>query len=116
MSPDKPVHADNVPTPSDRPRRLIAREEIARRAEKLWHDRNRPSGQDDAIWLEAESQLQSEAEAKPVSGTESRPYANEPGQPVRSQTKSRDPADAAAQTRSATDPKSKKTAGKLRNQ
>src|SRR5688572_26501755 len=103
MNPNKPVRADNVPTPTNRPRRQIAHEEIVRRAEKLWHERNQPSGQDQAIWLEAESQLQAEAESKPVSGTESRPYANEPATPVRSQTKSRDPADSAAQTRSATD-------------
>jgi hypothetical protein len=116
MNPDKPVHARNVPTPTERPRRQFPREEIVRRAEKLWHERNRPSGQDEAIWFEAESQLQAEAESKPVAGTASRPYVDEPAQPVRSQTKSRDPADAAAQTRSATDSKSKKTAGKLRNQ
>ena len=116
MNPDKPVHARNVPTPTERPRRSIPHEEIARRAEKLWHDRNRPAGQDEAIWLEAESQLQSEAESKPVAGTESRPYVDEPAKPVRSQTKSRDPADAAAQTRSPTDAKSKSTAGKLRHQ
>jgi hypothetical protein len=116
MNPDKPVHARNVPTPTDRPRRQIPHEEIARRAEKLWHDRGQPSGQDQSIWLEAESQLQADAESKPVAGTESRPYVDEPAQPVRSQTKSRDPADSAAQTRSATDAKSKKTAGKLRSQ
>ena len=116
MNPDKPVHVSNVPSSPDRPRRQIPREEIARLAEKLWNDRNRPSGNDEAIWLEAESQLQAEAESRPVAGTESRPLVNEPGTPVRPQTKSRDPADAAAQTRSATDSKSKKSGGKLRNQ
>lgn len=116
MSPDKPVHAENIPTPTERPRRQFPHEEIARRAEKLWHERNRPSGSDEAIWLEAESQLQAEAESRPVAGTESRPYVNEPAQPVRSQTKSRDPSDAAAQTRSPTEQKSKRNAGKIRNQ
>jgi hypothetical protein len=115
MSPDKPVQAQNVPTPTQRPRRQFSHAEIARRAEKLWHERNRPTGSDEAIWLEAESQLQAEAESQPVAGTESRPFANEPAKPVRPQTKSRDPADAAAQTRSATDSKSKRATGKLRN-
>ena len=116
MNPDKPVHAQNVPTPTERPRRQFPHDEIARRAEKLWHDRQRPSGQDEAIWLEAESQLQAEAESRPVAGTESRPYVNEPAKPMRSQTKSRDPADSAAQTRSPTENKSRQSAGKLRNQ
>ena len=116
MNPDKPVHAHNVPTPTERPRRQIPHEEIVRRAEKIWNDRSRPSGQDEAIWLEAESQLQSEAESRPVSGTESRPYVDEPATRVRPQTKSRDPAESGAQTRSATDSKSKQNAGKLRTQ
>src|SRR4051812_32822728 len=100
MNPDKPVQAKNVPTPTERPRRQFLHEEIARRAEKIWHERNRPSGSDQAIWLEAESQLQAEAESKPVAGTASRPYVDEPAKPVRAQTKGRDPAEAAAQTRS----------------
>jgi hypothetical protein len=103
MNPDKPVHAANVPTPQ--PRRQIPREEIARRAEQLWHERNRPTDSDEAIWLEAESQLQAEAEAKPVAGTTSRPYTDEPATRVRPNTKSRDPAESAAQTRSATETK-----------
>jgi hypothetical protein len=116
MNPDKPVHASNVPTPTERPRRQFPREDIERRAEKLWRERGQPGGSDEAIWLEAESQLQAEAESRPVSGTASRPYAEEPAKPVRSQTKSRDPSDAAAQTRSATDAKSKQSAGKVRHQ
>jgi hypothetical protein len=116
MNPDKPVHAANVPTPTERPRRQFLHEEIARRAEKLWHERGEPSGQDQAIWLEAESLLEAEAEAKPVAGTPSRPYVDEPANPVRNKSKSRDPADQAAQTRSATDAKSKQTGGQLRNQ
>jgi hypothetical protein len=116
MNPDKPVHASNVPSSPDRPRRQIPHDEIARLAEKIWHERNRPNGSDEAIWLEAESKLQAQAESRPVAGTESRPYVDEPAQPVRSQTKSRDPAEAGAQTRSATESKSKKTGGKLRNQ
>jgi hypothetical protein len=95
----KPASAPNTPT--QQPRRQIPREEIACRAERLWHERGCPGDSDDAIWLEAESQLQAEAEAQPVSGTESRPYTDEPGTPVRTNTKSRDPAEAAAQTRSA---------------
>jgi hypothetical protein len=118
MNPDKPVHANNVPTPtnSDYSRGQATHEQIARRAEKLWRDRNQPSGQDQAIWLEAEAQLKSEAEARPVAGTESRPYVDEPATQLKSRTKVQDPSEAAAQTRSATDSKSKKSAGKLRNQ
>jgi hypothetical protein len=116
MNPDKPVQARNVPTSTDNPRRQIPREEIERRAKQIWQDRNQPSGKDEEIWLAAESQLQAEAESRPVAGTESRPYVNEPAKPVRSQTKSRDPAEAGAQTRSATDAKSKQSAGKIRNQ
>jgi hypothetical protein len=114
MNPDKPVHAANTPT--ERPRQQIPHEQIARRAEQLWRERSCPAGSDEAIWLEAESQLQAEAEARPVSGTESRPYIDEPAKPIRSRTKSRDPADAAAQPRSATEGKAKQSAGKLRNQ
>ena len=116
MNPHQPVHARNVPTPTERPRRQLAHDDIARRAEKLWRDRGSPSGSDEAIWLEAESQLQGEAESKPVAGTPSRPYTDEPAQPVRSKSKSRDQAAAAAQPRSATDGKLKQSAGKLRNQ
>lgn len=116
MSLDRPVHAHNIPTPTDRPRRQVSREEIARHAEQLWRQRNCPTGCDEAIWLEAESELQARAESQPVSGTDARPYVDEPAQPVRSKSKSRDPSDAAAQTRSATDDKSRQTAGRLRNQ
>ncbi len=118
MNSDKPAHARNVPTRTgDRTTRgQVTHEQTARRAEKLWRERGQPSGQDDAIWLEAESQLKAEAEARPVAGTESRPYIDEPAQRVRAQTKSRDLADMAAQSRSGTDAQSKKTAGKLPNQ
>ena len=116
MNPEKPVHASNVPTPTEPSRRQFLHEEISQRAEKLWRERGQPSGQDEAIWLEAESQLQAEAEAKPVAGTPSRPYIDEPAKAVRPQTKSRDPADQAAQTRSPTEAKSKQTGGQLRNQ
>lgn len=115
---NKPVHARNVPTDAapDNSRGQVSREQIAQRAEKLWRERSCPAGSDDAIWLEAESQLKAEADSKPVAGTPARPYVDEPGTPVRSRTKSRDPSDAAAQTRSATEAKSKNSAGKLRNQ
>ena len=116
MNADKPVHAANVPTPTHPSRPQFPHEQIARRAEKIWHERNRPAGSDETIWLEAESQLQAEAESKPVSGTESRPYVNEPAKPIRSQTKSRDPAEASAQLRSPTEAKAKKRGGTLRNQ
>jgi hypothetical protein len=118
MNSDKPVHARNVPTRTDErtTRGQVTHEQTARRAEKLWRERGQPAGQDDAIWLEAESQLKAEMEARPVSGTESRPYTDESAQRIRAQTKSRDPADSAAQTRSATDAKSKQSAGRLRNQ
>ena len=118
MNPDKPVHADNVPTetPPTLTRGQVTPEQISRRAEKIWRERNQPSGSDEAIWLEAESQLKAESEMQPVSGTESRPYTDEPGKQLRSRTKTQDPADAAAQPRSATDPQAKKTAGRLRNQ
>lgn len=117
MNPDKPVEADNVPTPTERLRRQFSHEEIAQRAEQLWTERGQPSGQDDAIWLEAESLLKGEADQRPVAGTESRPYVNEPAkQPAKPSTKSRDPAETGVQTRSATDAKSKQTAGRIRNQ
>ena len=116
MNQDKPVHATNVPSSPNQARRQVPQEEIARRAEKLWHDRNRPAGSDEAIWLEAESQLQAEAESRPVAGTESRPYVDEPAKPVKTQTKISDPAESGAQTRSATESKSRQSSGKLRNQ
>jgi hypothetical protein len=103
MNPNKPVRADNHPV--DKPRRQVPHEKIAQRAEKIWRERNCPAGSDEAIWFEAENQLQGEAESQPVSGTPSRPYTDEPAQPVRNQTRSRDPADMAAQTRSATERK-----------
>ncbi len=114
MNPEKPVHADNVPTPS--PRQQIAHEQIARRAEQLWRERNCPAGSDDAIWLEAESQLQAEAEARPVAGTPSRPYVDEPATQVRNRTKVQDPTEAAVQMRSATDAKAKTRQRDLRTQ
>jgi hypothetical protein len=114
MNPDKPVQANNVPT--QQPRQQIPREQIAARAEKLWRDRNSPTGQDEAIWLEAESQLQAEAEARPVAGTPSRPYVDEPAQQVRTRTKVQDPAESAVQTRSATDDKSRKRTKEIRSQ
>jgi hypothetical protein len=116
MNADKTVQASNTPSSSNKPRRQIPREEIALLAERLWHERNRPTGNDEAIWLEAESRLQAEAEAQPVAGTESRPYVDEPAKPFRPQTKSRDPAEAGAQKRSPTESKSKQMAGKLRKQ
>jgi hypothetical protein len=114
MSPNKSVQAENAPT--THPRREIPHEQIAARAEKLWRERNCPAGSDEAIWLEAESQLQAAAESRPVAGTPSRPYIDEPAKPLRTRTKGRDPSDAAVQTRSNTESKSKKTGKQLRNQ
>jgi hypothetical protein len=120
MNPDKPVHAHNVPTDTqhDYSRGQVAHDQIRQRAEKIWRERNSPSGQDEAIWFEAEAQLKAEAEAKPVAGTESRPYVDEPGQQLRSRTKVQDPSESAVQPRSATESKSasKQAAGRLRNQ
>jgi hypothetical protein len=104
MNPAKPVHADNHPTPH--PQQPFTRDQIARRAEQLWRERNCPAGSDEAIWLEAESQLLAEAETQPVSGTPSRPYQPEPGVPVRNRTKVQDPTEADVQLRRATPPKS----------
>ncbi len=114
MNEEKPVRADNVPTRD--PQSRIPHEQIAARAEQIWRKRNRPSGSDEAIWLEAESQLEAEAEARPVSGTPSRPYTDEPAKPVRSRTKVQDPADSAVQTRSATTPIPKEPRNPLRSQ
>jgi hypothetical protein len=114
MSPNKPAEAKNTPT--TQPRRQIPHEQIAARAETLWRERSCPAGSDEAIWLEAESQLQAEAEARPVSGTPSRPYVDEPAKQLKPRTKGRDASEAAVQTRSATESKSKKTGSQLRNQ
>jgi hypothetical protein len=114
MNPDKPVNAANVPTSA--PRQQIPHDEIARRAEQIWRDRNRPAGTDDAIWLEAESQLQAEAESRPVAGTPSRPFVDEPGKQVRTRTKVQDPAESAVQTRSATDAKAREKTKQVRSQ
>lgn len=118
MNSDKTVQADNVPTQTsaDSTRGQVPHEQIARRAEKLWQDRGEPSGQDDAIWFEAESQLKAESESRPVAGTDSRPYVDEPAQQLRTRTKTQDPADSAAQVRSPTERKSKSAAPRVRNQ
>jgi hypothetical protein len=44
----------NQPTP--------VHDEIAKRAEEIWHERRRPSGCDLEIWLEAERQLATQAQ------------------------------------------------------
>src|SRR5581483_10372906 len=101
------MNNESPQNPTREPRRQIPHEEISRRAEQLWRERGSPVGLDEAIWLEAESQLQAQAESRPVSGTAARPNTDEPAQPVRQNTKSRDPADSAAQLR--TDRKSRAT-------
>ncbi len=119
MNLDKPVQAANVPTQTSAnfSRGQVSHEQIAQRAEKIWHERHQPSGSDEAIWFEAEAQLKAEAESRPVAGTESRPYVDEPAQQLRSRTKTQDPADSAAQLRSPTEATAKtKKSPKLRNQ
>jgi hypothetical protein len=116
MNRDKPVHAANAPTPTHRPRRSISHEQIAERAEKLWRERGQPAGQDEAIWLEAESQLQAEAEARPVAGTEARAPVGQPAEPIVHQTKSRDSSDTIVPPRASPNAPPKRTAGKLRSQ
>lgn len=118
MNSDKTVQASNVPTQTSTnlTRGQVSHDQIARRAEKLWQDRGEPTGQDDAIWLEAESLLKAESESQPVAGTDSRPYVDEPAHQLRSRTKTQDPADSAAQVRSPTERKSKSSAPRVRNQ
>jgi hypothetical protein len=118
MNPDKPVQAHNVPTHTegDYSRGQVSHEQIARRAEQLWRERGQPSGRDEQIWFEAEAALKAEAESRPVAGTDSRPFVDEPARQMRSRTKVQDPSESAVQTRSATEAKAKKSAGHLRSQ
>ena len=39
---------------------VLTHEQIAERAEAIWIQRGRPSGEDESIWYEAESQLKQE--------------------------------------------------------
>ena len=59
----------NAPPPpavtGHHPHALVPHAEIAREAERLWHERGRPAGQDEAIWLEAEHVLRSRTSAPP---------------------------------------------------
>ncbi len=118
MNPDKPVHANNVPTPT--PSTLVrgqaTEEQIDRQAEKVRREQKSPKQSEASIRLEAESQLKAEAESRPVSGTESRPYKDEAVHPIRTRTKVRDPSGAAVPTRSDTKSKAQDSEGKLRNQ
>lgn len=118
MKGNKPVEAANVPTPvgGTISRGQVSHDEIARRAANLWRERGYPAGQDNAIWLDAEAELKAAADSKPVSGTAARPYVDEPAQPVRARSRSKDPAEGAAQTRSATDSRVTSPPGTLRNQ
>jgi hypothetical protein len=100
----------------DKAQSEAALREWAARAEKLWHDRNCPTGQDEAIWLEAESQLLAEAETRPVAGTPSRPYVDEPARQVSDRTKVQDPTGSAVQTRSETKPPKSKRSKQIRTQ
>ena len=118
MNPDKPVHANNVPTstPPTLTRGQATKEQIDQQAEKIRREQKSPKQADASIRLEAESELKAEAESKPVSGTESRPYQEEAGKPISPRTKVQDPSESAVQTRSDTKEKAKDSAGKLRNQ
>ncbi len=118
MNPDKPVHADNVPTPTPPTltRGQATKEQIDRQAEKVRREQKSPQRSDASVRLEAESQLKAEAESRPVSGTESRPYKDEAGQPISTRTKVQDPSESAVQTRSDTKDKAQDSEGKLRNQ
>ncbi|HVU32962.1 MAG TPA: DUF2934 domain-containing protein [Opitutaceae bacterium] len=113
---NSPDPAPNAAQPHSDPRPAVPHDQIAARAQRLWRERNCPINQDDAIWLEAESQLQAEAESRPVSGTPSRPYVNEPAHSNKTRTKTQDPAEAAVQTRSATESRSRGTAGQIHSQ
>lgn len=118
MNPDKPVHANNVPTPTPPTltRGQATKEQIDQQAEKVRRDQKSPNQSDASIRLEAESELKAAAESRPVAGTESRPYQEEAGKPIRSRTKVQDPSESAVQTRSDTTEKAQDSAGKLRNQ
>ena len=118
MDADKPVEAHNVPTPTppDLGRGAITSEQKNERMAHLRRTGKSGDNREAALRLEAESQLKAELESKPVAGTPSRPYVDEPGQQHSSRTKVQDPSESAVQTRSATDPKSRDSAGKIRNQ
>ncbi len=118
MNPDKPVAAKNVPTPTPPTltRGQFTSEQINQRLEQLRRAGKSGNAADATLRLEAESELKAEAESQPVSGTDSRPYIDEPGQQLSSRTKVQDPSEAAVQTRSATDKQAKDSAGKIRNQ
>ena len=60
MASNNPSRKQSAPSPKQsaaapRP----SHDAISQRARELWQSRGQPSGQDDAIWLEAESQLTS---------------------------------------------------------
>lgn len=60
------VNAPPPPAPGGHPpHAILPHAEIAREAERLWHERGRPSGQDEAIWLDAERVLRSRTSAPP---------------------------------------------------
>ena len=118
MNPDKPVHADNVPTPTPPTltRGQATPEQIDRQADKVRREQKSPNQSEPSIRLEAESELKAEAESRPVSGTEPQPNQDEAGQPSKTRTTMQDPSESAVQTRSDTTEKTQDSAGKLRNQ
>jgi hypothetical protein len=118
MSSDKPVHANNVPTPttSDYSRGQVAPEQVDRRAGERRRQGEQSGGSEAANRFQAEAELKAKAESQPVAGTESRPYVDEPGKQLRSRTKTQDPSDAAVQPRSDTEKTRGQAGPGLRNQ
>lgn len=98
MERDKPTHVNNQPTAN--PRSQVPPEAVQQQTNvsKRHGAADGPGRNDASARLDAESKLQAEAESKPVPGTAAQSSAHETAIPVRRQTKSRDPADAAART------------------
>lgn len=59
------VSGPPLPAPP-RPHVLVPHAEVAREAERLWHERGRPTGEDEPIWLEAERRLRVRMESPPM--------------------------------------------------
>jgi len=115
MNPSTPAPNRDVPTAAFPARPQVSREEITKLAEEIWREKNRPVGQDEAIWLEAERRLQDAAGIPRAAGTKSRPSRIE-ARSSRPRTKSSDPAEAIGKLPPASDVKESHAAGTLRNQ
>ena len=57
----------------------LSHADIAKRARALWESRGQPAGQDEAIWLEAESQLSPPSSTTGMLRASGWPDLNEPG-------------------------------------